>query len=119
MKYFYSYTNYHDCPSCDGDSGDDADFCYISELFDNKYALIKDIEERIGHIKYFYIASVGPYGEITILTEVFESTGGHKVTQVKFELEGFTYSFDFNKDSKNYYKLTTNDEGFKLLYGNE
>lgn len=114
MKYFYTYRYYMDCPTCDSCS----DEAFLSETFDNEFELIEDIKKYLGGSEFAYIFSIDDYGDINKLCEVNNSTGGHKVLQVKFQLKDHAYDFTFDRDSKSY-KLNTTNEGYKRLYQDE
>lgn len=110
MKYFYTAGYYYNCPSCDSYASDPEDIM-ISPYFENKFEMINHIKSNIPDYHFYSIGAIGEYGTIHILADFMNVTGGHRLHEVKFELENHTYSFD------GYGKLKdSSDEGYKRFY---
>lgn len=117
MKYFYSYTVYYDCPSCDTNGFGDSEMVHLSDAYDNKKELIESIQSRAGADKFGMLYSLDEWGEIQKICDINERTGFHAVREVSFKLDGFDYQF--NLDDKGQFKLQTTDEGYKRIYLDE
>lgn len=110
MKYFYTYSYYIDCPSCDG-VGEDS---YRSDLFESRQDLVRDLEQHFNKLHFYYVYCMDNDGDIEKMCHVNESTGWHAVRSVSLEIEGVKYSYVL-KDNK--WTLTISDPTENVLYG--
>lgn len=90
----------------------------LSDAFENRKALIDHITKRAGSDKFGVLYSLDEWGDIQKICDINERTGGHRVREVSFKLDGFDYTLVADNMTGEF-KLQTTDEGYKRIYLDE